>query len=200
MEKSDGRVNPGSPASRRYRVTSANGAHCRRTLIPASTKVSRLCQRRNGSGTLRCQGSPASSAAASLATRTTCGWRNRGLGLKVSDEFAMPLCRAHHWSCTGRPGSRPSSQGRPRQQRFRIRIVARGYLGCALLVTTMGPSRARKAMPHHEPQDAFAFGALKSLHGVAPNHRRDLANGPFNLASTALVSAHVQPLIGEQNA
>jgi hypothetical protein len=78
---------------------------------------------------------------------------------------------------------------------------AESHLGCALLVNAMAERRTRRpAMPHHEPQDAFAFGTFESLHRVAPNHRRHLANGPFNLARTTLVSAHVPPLISKWNA
>jgi hypothetical protein len=78
---------------------------------------------------------------------------------------------------------------------------AENYLGCALLINATVERRTqRPAMPHHEPQDAFAFGTFESLHGVAANHRRHRDGGPFNLARTTFVFAHVRPLITKWNA
>ena len=68
---------------------------------PASTKACWPSPRPNGCGTSNICGSlrnsPASSAAASPVTPHHLRFaQSRGLGLKVSDEFTVPLCRAHH--------------------------------------------------------------------------------------------------------
>jgi hypothetical protein len=79
------------------------------------------------------------------------------------------------------------------------RISAAPLLGSALLFGQMVERRVvRKAMHHHQPHDASAFGTFERLHRVALDHRRYRDNGPFNVAKTAFVSAHVPPLMGHR--
>ena len=107
METRSDRRFASSPRSNRHRMRATTSQpnwtrpRQRTRSAPASTKACSPSPKPNGCGTSNICGSlrnsPASSAAASPVTRTICGLRNpRGLSLKVSDEFTVPLCRAHH--------------------------------------------------------------------------------------------------------
>src|SRR4051812_9875721 len=65
-------------------------------------------------------------------------------------------------------------------------------LASPLLFSQMVEHRlVRKAMHHHQPHDASAFGTFERLHRVALDHRRYGDSGSFNVTKTAYVSAHV---------
>ena len=105
--RSDRRFRPGSPACRRYRMKTSRQPNRIQPTANDETR-SRIdksvlalpgaqAAARQDSTYALWPSSPASSAAASPATRTICALRSRAdLAQKVSDEFTVPLCRAHH--------------------------------------------------------------------------------------------------------
>ena len=93
--------------------------------------------------------------------------QSRGLGLKVSDEFAVPLCRAHHRELHRAGKEAIGGQNRHRADRYRAQTLARNTSADGLGRLPGGDAGARNGTTRNRRFTAAARAADGETNPVA---------------------------------